>query len=142
MIRKYINRNKAFIVSFALIISCGPKVSEWNDPKKIYELLCTCQNQKGLTIDEQLKVVLLEKGVPAGSTDEINTYIGNNTEGFIDIIDQHFMNDTTYLQRLTTAKDTLNAHGSSMDVKGGIGTLFSIKAKYPACIAALPYITM
>ncbi len=142
MINKYIVKNKTLLLSLLLLISCGPKVSEWNDPKKIYDLLCSCQNQKGLTIDEQLKVVLKQKGVPAGSTDEINTYIGNNTEGFIDIIDQHFMADTIYLQRLIIAKDTLNAHGSSMDVKGGIGTLFSIKAKYPACIAALPYITL
>ena len=123
-------------------MSCGPIVEEWNDPKKIYGMLCSCKNQKGLTIDEQVKISVKEKGLPVNSTDQINTYISSNTDDFIGIIDRNFLEDTVYLQRLINVRDTLKAHGSDMDVKGGVGTLFSIKAKYPACIAALPYITM
>ena len=138
---KYVTQLKALTLIVVLMVSCSTPAEDWNNPKKIYNLLCACQNKNGKTIDEQLVTTLKERGIDVGSTDKINTYISNNTEAFMKIVDDNFMSDTVYLANLVTAKDTLISHGSNMDVQGQIGALFSIKAKYPACIAALPYIT-
>lgn len=123
-----------------LMGSCTSSPETWNSPRKIYSLLCSCKNSAGLTVDDQLVQVLNEKGIPASSTDEINRYIHSNTDEYIRFIDAYFKNDSVYMSNLRHAQDTLESHGAILDPKGNIGTLFSIKAKYPACIPALAYI--
>ena len=128
------------VIAFVLV-SCKPEKEDWNSPKKIYNMMCSCKNKNGLTIDGQLLQFMIKNGQDTSSTDKVNTYISSNTSAFMGMIDAEFKNDTIYLQNLVTVKDTLNAHGSDMNVQGGMGDLFSIKSKYPGCIAALPYIT-
>lgn len=140
-------KSKNFVTSVLLsvfmlfLVSCKPAKEDWNSPKKIYELMCACKNGNGLTVDEQLVADLKTKGIEADNSDKINTYISSNTNEFMKMVDEKFLNDTVYLQNLISAKDTLTAHGSSLEVKGALGDLFSVKAKYPACVAGLPYIT-
>lgn len=134
-----------FLVAFAMggfLTGCKASGDDWSDPKHVYSLLCSCKNSQGQTIDEQWKAHVISKDAPARSADEINRYIAGNTEEFLSFIDDNFSTDTHYRGELSAIRDTLAAHNASIDPKGNIGRLFSVRTKYPACITALPYISM
>jgi len=123
-----------------IVFSCRPAADDWNSPRKIYDTLCSCKNKGGQTIDEGLKDWLRSRDLPAGNTDQVSTWLSANSREFLSYIDTAFKSDEIYLAGLSAARDTLAAHGSSMETKGVTGELFSVRVKYPACLVALPYI--
>jgi hypothetical protein len=111
---------------------------DWNNPVKIYNTLCSCKNQSGQTIDDGLKAMLSAQNIPAGNTDQINTWMNANTDQFVDFIQKTNTAPTTvFMTQFQAAQDTLAAHGSVMATKGAFEELFSIKVKYPGCVAAM-----
>lgn len=122
------------------VFSCRSASDDWNSPRKIYDTLCGCKNKDGQTIDEGLKTWLRSRDIPAGNTDQVSTWLSANSQEFLSYIDSAFKSDEVYLAGISAAQDTLAAHGSSMETQGVTGELFSIRAKYPACLVALPYI--
>ncbi|MCO6462097.1 MAG: hypothetical protein J5I59_11890 [Saprospiraceae bacterium] len=127
----------AFLASFLFLIGCGQKRKDWNNPVKIYDTLCSCKNKDGRTIDIALQKMLRDNNIPAGNTDQINTWMNAHPDQFIQFIQTDFMADSVYMQEFYAARDTLVAHGSTMATKGVFEELFSVKVKYPGCVAAM-----
>ncbi|MCB0603247.1 MAG: hypothetical protein KDC25_00145 [Saprospiraceae bacterium] len=125
------------LICILSLLSCRSNEEDWNNPVKIYNTLCSCKNQSGQTIDEGLKAMLSTQNIPSGNTDQINTWLNANTDQFVDFIQDKYRSDTLFMAQFQAAQDTLAAHGSVMATKGAFEELFSVKVKYPGCVAAM-----
>lgn len=128
------------VIFFVAVGSCNSNKDSWNNPEKVYGLLCNCKNSKGVTVDEQWLQTLKEHKVQSSSPDEVIRAVNHNTNMLYDMLDAHFLSDENYLNEMSRANDTLKVHNSQISPEGNFEELFAVRSRFPACVSTIAYL--